>query len=174
MIYTLTINPAIDKLIFLDKFTQNRTNRPIKTAETIGGKGTHVSLNLNLLNAENRAIVTASGNTGEKLIQMLHDHGVKTEIILGAGYETRTNIVIVESTKDCTIIAEQGSLITDEMMDEVIETLWGNLTEGDYLVLSGESGNSKRNIYSEIIRAFSPKGVRIFFGCKWCNFKGKY
>jgi 1-phosphofructokinase family hexose kinase len=171
LIYTLTINPAVDKLIFLDKFTQNRTNRPIKTAETIGGKGTHVSLNLNLLNAENRAIVTASGNTGEKLVQMLHDHGVKTEIILGVGYETRTNIVIVESTKDCTLIAEQGNLITDEMMDEVIETLRRNLIERDYLVLSGEAGNSKRNIYSEIIREFSPKGVWIFLDASGATLK---
>lgn len=162
MIYTLTINPAIDKLIFLDRFTQNRTNRPIKTAETIGGKGTHVSLNLNLLNAENRAILTASGTTGEKLVQMLHDHGVKTEIIQGSGFETRTNIVIVESTKDCTLIAEQGNLITDEVMDEVITTLRKSLIKGDYLVLSGEAGNSTRNIYSEIIREFSHKGIRIF------------
>ncbi len=162
MIYTLTINPAVDKLIFLDRFTQNRTNRPIKTAETIGGKGTHVSLNLNLLNAENRAILTASGNTGEKLVQMLHDHGVKTEIIAGKGYETRTNIVIVESTKDCTLIAEQGNLISDEVMDEVLVTLRKSLVEGDYLVLSGEAGNTTRNIYSEIIREFSQKGIRIF------------
>ncbi|MCX6054238.1 MAG: hexose kinase [Chloroflexi bacterium] len=162
MIYTLTINPAVDKLIFLESLKKNQTNRPIKTAETIGGKGTHVSLNLNLLNEENLAILTAGGYTGEKLIQMLHDQKIKTMIILGTGFETRTNYVIVESTKDCTLIAEQGNLITNEIIDQVLDMLRKTLIQGDYLVLSGESGNSTRNIYAEIIREFSLLGVRIF------------
>lgn len=162
MIYTLTINPAIDKLIFLEKFIQNQTNRPIKSVETIGGKGTHVSLNLNLLNQDNRAILFVSGRTGGKLIRMLHDHGVKTRVVRGDGFETRTNIILVELTNDCTIIAERGNLITDEILDKVVGILRASLKSGDYLVLSGDAGNCARSIYSEIIREFSRKGIRVF------------
>lgn len=162
MIYTLTINPAIDKLVFLERFVKNQTNRPTKTIETIGGKGTHVSVNLNLLKLDNRAILVISGTTGEKLVKMLNDTGVHTEVVRDSGFETRTNIIIVEMTNDCTIIAERGSLITDEVLNRILVMLRKTLRSGDYLVLSGDASNSTRNLYSEIIHEFSPCGIRIF------------
>jgi 1-phosphofructokinase family hexose kinase len=162
LIYTLTINPAIDKLIFLERFIQNQTNRSLKTVETIGGKGTHVSLNLNLLNEDNRAILFVSGATGDKLIKMLHDSGVKTQVVRGEAFETRTNIIIVELTNDCTILAERGKPIGDDILDKVTAILRECLREGDCLVLSGDASNCARSIYAEIIREFSPCGVRVF------------
>ena len=162
MIYTLTINPAIDKIVFLEKFVKNKTNRPTKMIETIGGKGTHVSVNLNLLKLDNRAILVISGTTGEKLVKMLNDTGVHTEVIRDSGFETRTNIIIVEMTNDCTIIAERGSFITDKVLNRILVMLRKTIRSGDYLVLSGDASNSTRNLYSEIIHEFSPCGIRIF------------
>lgn len=162
MIYTLTINPAIDKLIFLERFVRNQTNRSARTLETIGGKGTHVSLNLKILEQENQAILCVSGRAGDRLISMLHERGVKTETIQVDEVETRTNIIIVESSGDCTIVAEQGKPLAGIILDKVEDVLRKNVKGGDYLVLSGDASNCARNIYSGIIREFSAIGVRVF------------
>ena len=52
-IYTVTLNPAIDQMIYLREFVPDITNRLTGTKECVGGKGTHVSQNLNLLGVEN-------------------------------------------------------------------------------------------------------------------------
>ena len=49
MINTLTLNPAIDKILYVDRFVKNVTTRIIEQKETLGGKGTHVSLNLSFM-----------------------------------------------------------------------------------------------------------------------------
>lgn len=162
MIYTLTINPAIDKHIFLDEFVKNRTNRPSKTVETIGGKGTHVSVNLNSLSMENCAVLIVSGRAGEKLVNMLHGVDVQTKVIRGSGFETRTNLIIVEKTGDSTIVAERGGAISEEDQSRILDVLRHNLRKGDGLVLSGDSSNTSPDLYFNIIGEFSPHGVRIF------------
>ena len=55
MINTLTLNPAIDRVLYLGELVKNVTNRIESVTEVIGGKGTHVSINLRLLGVVNRA-----------------------------------------------------------------------------------------------------------------------
>ena len=40
MINTVTVNPAIDRIVYLDRFVRNITNRIRATKDTMGGKGT--------------------------------------------------------------------------------------------------------------------------------------
>ena len=56
MIFTVTLNPAVDKILFLDEFRSSWTNRLTQTLETIGGKGTHVSINLKLQDVQSIAL----------------------------------------------------------------------------------------------------------------------
>ena len=64
MINTITLNPAIDVIIYLDRFVRNITNRIQSTAVTMGGKGTHVSMNLKLMGSSSRAFGFGFGATG--------------------------------------------------------------------------------------------------------------
>lgn len=43
MILTITINPAIDKTIFVEKLSVNHVNRVLSSREDLGGKGINVS-----------------------------------------------------------------------------------------------------------------------------------
>lgn len=66
MINTTTLNPAIDHIIYLNRFVRDITNRIRATQITMGGKGTHVSLNLKLMNSPSRAF--GFGVTGKQII----------------------------------------------------------------------------------------------------------
>ena len=96
MINTVTVNPAIDRIVYLDRFVRNITNRIRATKDTMGGKGTHVSLNLTLMGSPSRAFGFAFGSTGRRIIDMLREGGVEPCFIYGETGESRTNYLLVE------------------------------------------------------------------------------
>ncbi|PKM70802.1 MAG: 1-phosphofructokinase, partial [Firmicutes bacterium HGW-Firmicutes-18] len=81
MIYTLTLNPAIDKVLFLAELQPSKTNRLSRTIETIGGKGTHVSIGLKLLGVPSVALGVTLGENGKKIQRMLANWGVETRFL---------------------------------------------------------------------------------------------
>ena len=55
MIYTVTFNPALDYVVFLDKMMPGEVNRTKKEQIFYGGKGINVSIVLHNLGIESRA-----------------------------------------------------------------------------------------------------------------------
>lgn len=49
MIYTVTLNPAIDKTVVIDEYQRGKVNRSINTRKDVGGKGINVSKVLKVL-----------------------------------------------------------------------------------------------------------------------------
>lgn len=163
MINTLTLNPAIDKVIFIDKLEKNVTNRVEKVSNVIGGKGTHVSINLQLLGLNNRAFGIGYGQLGRRIVDTLQGYGLETEFVLKDEHESRTNYLLVEDNNDCTIIAEKGVLLQEEDLFEVIWRMGEKIRPGDFLVLSGDASNSQDPfVYNRIIKALKPKRVKVF------------
>jgi 1-phosphofructokinase family hexose kinase len=163
MINTLTLNPAIDKVIFLDKLEKNVTNRIEKTSDVIGGKGTHVSINLTLLGLHNRAFGIGHGAPGRRIVEILDGYGIETGFVLREGHESRTNYLLVEDDNDCTIIAEKGVLLEEEAIAEVVRRMQERIGDGDFLVLSGDASNCPDpRVYNRIMQALRPKRLKVF------------
>ncbi len=163
MINTLTLNPAIDKVIYLDSLRKNLTNRIEGITEVIGGKGTHVSINLKLLGLKNRAFGICHGESGRRIMRYLAEHGVDVEFLHKEGAVSRTNYLFVEKSNDCTIVAEKGVPLSVEDLAEVIASMDGKIGEGDFLVLSGDAGNCPNPfVYNEMITRFREKNLRVF------------
>ena len=163
VINTLTLNPAIDRLIFLTDLKKNCTNRIKKTQSVIGGKGTHVSINLGILGAENRAFGICFGNTGKEIINVLSKSRVEESFIWEDGHESRTNYLLIEDTNDCTIIADKGVALSSGHLSSLTAQMKQKIQHGEYLVLSGDASNcSNPMIYNDILNALSDKQLKIF------------
>lgn len=164
MIHTLTLNPAIDRILYLDRFERNITNRIQRSQDTLGGKGTHVSINLKLLGQDNTAFGICHGSTGERVMKMLQDAGIRVEFDhYEDGRQTRTNYLLVEKSADCTIIAESGVKLTEQELDSLIARMESVIRPGDYLIFSGDASNSPDpSIYNRILRAFRDKNLKFF------------
>lgn len=173
MIYTVTINPAIDRILFLDEFQKTRTNRLDRTIETIGGKGTHVSINLNLLGVKNTALGIALGENGGKIISRLRSLLVEEKFLEYhiPGMESRTNYEIVESTGQlCTMLTEKGPVLPKWITDDLIQQIRGLLKGGDSLILTGDASNVEdMDIYSKLTVLAKDQGARVFLDAS-----GKY
>ena len=166
MIYTLTLNPAIDKVLFLDELQPSKTNRLCRTLETIGGKGTHVSIGLQLLGVGSVALGVSLGENGNKIQGMLADWGVNTQFLHYdlAQMESRTNYEIVElNNRTCTMLTEQGPILPASITDDLILQITELLKPGDALILTGDASNVEdKIIYSKLGEVAKKNGAMIY------------
>ena len=159
MIYTLTINPALDYVIQLEDFVAGEVNRAEDSFINAGGKGINVSTMLSSLGSENTALGYVAGFTGNVLVDMLDDLGIKTDFIhLDEGF-TRINVKIkarIESE-----LNGNGPVISKEKLEELFEKL-DALTEKDYLVLAGSIPTTlSSDLYETIIKRLEDKKVNV-------------
>lgn len=165
MIHTLTLNPAIDRILYLKRFDKNVTNRIKSTLDTIGGKGTHVSINLKLLGQDNNAFGICHGASGKKVIEMLESYGINVcfNHYSDCEHETRTNYLIIEESTDCTIAAESGVQLSEKELSELLSVMDEKIQPGDYLIFSGDASNSPDpSIYNKIMKHFREKNLKFF------------
>lgn len=182
MIHTLTLNPAIDRILYLNHFEKNVTNRIKDSLDTIGGKGTHVSINLKLLGQDNTAFGICHGGNGLRVINMLKDYGIHVHFqhYTEGSRETRTNYLLIEDTTDCTIAAESGVRLEEQELSDLLEKMDKIILPGDYLILSGDASNSPDpSIYNKILHAFRELRLKVFLdtsgkSLKECIQEGPY
>ena len=162
MIHTITLNPAVDRILYLDKYTSGVTNRLTKTVDHLGGKGTHVSINLKVLGVESVAHGIVFGDTGKRVLELLSEAEINTHFILHKGRETRTNYLLVEDGGTCTILANHGVDLTDDEIEEFIDFISEEIEDGDILVFAGDASNCPDPyVYNKIMRAFADKHVKV-------------
>lgn len=163
MINTLTLNPAIDKILYVDRFTRNVTTRINRVVDSIGGKGTHVSLNLAVMGAKSRAFGIAHGPAGRTLMDMLAHEGVDTRFIHRPENNTRTNYLLAEATGDSTLITEKGVELTKDDIDGIVAKLREETQPGDFMALSGDVSNyHDPRVLNHIIQSLSGEGLKFF------------
>lgn len=159
MIYTVTFNPALDYVVFLDGLQLGDINRSKRESIFYGGKGINVSTILNTLGMETTALGFVAGFTGKAIEEGLASQGIHTDFIHLSEGNSRINVKIKHG--DETEINGQGPIITQEAIDALFEKLQ-RLGEDDILVLAGSIPNTlPEDIYEKILAALSGKGIRI-------------
>lgn len=162
MINTLTLNPAVDHILFLKEVKKHITNRVYNTMLAVGGKGTHVSINLSLLGMPSRAFGFAYGANGLYILEALEKYGVDARFCYAADRESRNCYLLVEDDNTCTTIAEHGVDPTDAEMDSLLGKLAGSLQAQDVLVLSGDASNTHPGLYDDLMDLVQARSARVF------------
>lgn len=139
MIITVTLNPAVDKTIYVDKFKYGEVNKVEKTIIDPGGKGINVSKVLRNLENPMISMGFLGGNNGEVIKKGLKDLGIEGEFT-PVQANTRVNIKIIDSlTGDTTDLNERGDLIDDQELKMFIDHYRSKIRKGDFIVLSGSA-----------------------------------
>lgn len=150
MIYTLTLNPALDYDVYLNELLQGEINTANKINIRAGGKGVNVSKLLSNLREESIAMGFIAGFSGNIIKQELRERGIKTDFITVNGL-TRLNVKIsIQNSKE-TEIAGLGPEFTSKEIDLLLQKLQ-TLNSNDILVLSGSIPNGiSSDIYKVIV-----------------------
>ena len=119
MIYTVTLNPAIDKTVVIENFSAGMVNRVTSVREDAGGKGINVSKCLKKLGQDSVAAMILAGDTGRLLEKMLGVLEIPVLPVWAAG-ENRTNLKIIDPVKkENTDINEPGPVVTQELLQNL-------------------------------------------------------
>ena len=76
MILTLTINPAIDRTVSVDKLVFEDRAYILDRTEAAGGRGVNASKVIHGFGGKTLALLTAGGAVGEKDVEIAVRHGI--------------------------------------------------------------------------------------------------
>ena len=160
MIYTLTLNPAIDYVVTMNQLIEGNVNRTTTEKFYVGGKGINVSQLLNEHQIENIALGFISGFTGLFIENSLHEKGMKTDFIQLKEGTSRINLKAKTNSTE-TEINGLGPVIDEEELKNLFLKLEA-LEQDDILVLAGSLAKGlSENFYAQIMEKLKDKKIRI-------------
>ncbi len=159
MIYTVTLNPALDYVLRTSTLEADDIIRADSAELFPGGKGINVSLLLRELGVENRALGFVAGFTGAGLKQCLQAQGVETDFTTLPDGNTRINVKLYVPGE--MAINAPGPEVPEESLEDLLKKLDG-LEAGDYLVLAGAvPGSIPEDIYEIMMARLDGKGINV-------------
>lgn len=163
MILTVTINPAMDIVLRVEALNLNVTNRIQSKYECVGGKGTHISVNLSRMGVPSMAVGVVRGRTGKKILDALRlEPNIQPRFLCLEGGDSRTNYILVDNHAENTIVAERGCTLTDGELDALVALYAEVIGTGDLVVISGDASNHNREtLQDELIDIAVQKGARL-------------
>lgn len=163
MIYTVTLNPAIDiSLHVKDGLMPGSINKSYGMRSDPGGKGINVSKTLKALGKESVVCVGICGEDGRRLLDSLKSEFKVLSITYPSG-NTRTNIKITGGNGATTDINAEGPSYDKVSVDKLKSLIMEELKTGDIVVLSGSPPlGSPSEIYADLITGFKAvNGVKV-------------
>ena len=156
MIYTLTLNPAIDYVVGVDSLNEGKINKVARENVYAGGKGINVSTVLKNLNLESVALGFIAGATGRMLEDMLRIQGINTDFVVLPSGMTRINVKLSDSKKE-TEINGRGPIIDEAALTCLYDKL-ANIGDEDILIMSGSiPGTMPESALSDICSFFRKR-----------------
>jgi 1-phosphofructokinase family hexose kinase len=165
MFLCVSLNPAIDKRVRLERLHLGRVNRATDVTPAPGGKAAHVAMVLRTLGADPLWLGFAGGPTGKSLVEGLSAMSIRAEAVATAS-ATRMNLEILENDGAVTEILEPGQSVTKEEL--------GRLRDAFELALRGSAGKMiailsgslppgvPQDYYATLIELGHQRGCRMF------------
>jgi 1-phosphofructokinase family hexose kinase len=136
LILTLTINPAIDRTISVDKLVFEDRAYIESQSESAGGRGVNASRVLHAFGVKTVAVLTSGGETGKQMERFLGQLGFPTECVRVKS-ETRTNLTITDRQGLTLKLNETGSALTAAEVEAVRALVEKRLNKSSWLMLCG-------------------------------------
>lgn len=165
MIYTVTLNPAIDYIVRLDHVETGSVNRMESDDKYTGGKGINVSRILKRLGYPNTATGFLGGFTGQFIKDGLVAEGIDTDFVQ-VDQDTRINVKIKADQE--TEINGLGPIVTELQLAE-LEMIFAGLTKEDTVIFAGSApANLGNEVYNKLIPVAKQTGAQVV-----CDFEGQ-
>lgn len=160
MIYTITTNPSLDYTVESD-LIPSQINRTRSEAIYPGGKGINVSLFLQRLGQETRALGFAAGRIGQTIRDLLDDLGCPHTLLeLSGGGQSRINVKIKGPFE--TAINGRGPLLSDADTGRLLALL-EDVQPDDAVVLSGWTQSIP--LYVAVLERMTARGCTTVLDC---------
>lgn len=162
MIYTVTLNPALDKTVEIPSFTTDGVNRITSIRTDPGGKGINVSKVVAALGSTSRALGILGGSTGQMISEALSGLNMTCDFLPVEG-NTRINLKVVDPiAHTSTEINEPGVPVDPATLQSLLDHLLKLLRHDDIVVLAGSLPvNAPADTYRVWGDACREKGAKV-------------
>ena len=161
MILTITPNPTIDRVYFVNEFNMGEIHRPERVSISAGGKGLNVARVSHLLGEESSAMGFAGGFNGEYIKAETVKQGIK-EMFTSIKGETRICVNISDKDGASGEILEQGPVISEEEARKFLLSFEQEIENCNIVCAAGSLPRGlDSSFYCEIIRIAKAHDKKI-------------
>ena len=163
MIYTVTLNPSLDKTLNVSDLRPGEVHRAQVIRQDYGGKGVNVSRALRALGIESQIVALFAGATGRRL-----QAGLDSAHFLGhylwLDGETRQNITLFdESRHQYTKLNEPGPMLQPQQLAQLDHLVRQLASPGDLWAICGSLPlGAPPDLYAQLITLIQQRGGRAF------------
>ena len=136
MIVTLTINPAIDRIISVDRLAFEDRSYVNSSRESAGGRGINASAVLHSFGAETIAVFPSGGDSGKRLESLLSDCGFGIAVV-PIQNPIRTNLTVTDKHGLTVNVNEAGPVLTKPEVARVEKAVKERLEHATWLMVCG-------------------------------------
>ncbi len=170
MIFTLTMNPSLDRYLYVDELKEDDTVRVKKVSDYPAGKAIDVSRAIKELGGVSVAIALLGGYNGRRIEELLDEEGVIYTAIR-VEPETRMNVILQVGERQYRF-SLPGSPVNRRKIEKVRETLQALVRKGDWVVISGSLPRGvSPDFYTGIIFMLKQWGATVYFDADGENLK---
>jgi 1-phosphofructokinase family hexose kinase len=136
LILTLTINPAVDRNVTVDRLAFEDRGYILSTSESPGGRGINASRVIHSFGGKTLALATSGGENGKQFEALAKDMEFPLELV-PIGAETRTNLTITDKQGLTVKLNEQGPQITERELDRAAGAVEKYLPKATWFMICG-------------------------------------
>jgi len=160
MILTLTINPAIDQIVSVDKLVFEDRAYILDQTEAAGGRGVNASVVIHAFGGKTLALLTSGGAAGEKMEKSLSQMGFPFEVVR-VRQESRSNLTISDKQGLTVKLNQVGQPLDAHELTQIRRLVELRLGKTRWLMLCGSvQPGVPASFYCEIIEMAKAHGVK--------------
>lgn len=160
MILTLTINPAVDRTVLSDHLVFEDRAYILGRSDAAGGRGINASRVLHSFGAKTAAILTAGGDTGAKIQDLLKSDGFPVHIV-PIRNESRTNLTISDKQGLTIKLNELGAPLDESELAALKQMVEARVKKAGWLMICGSlPPGVPPHFYCELIHLARENNVK--------------
>lgn len=161
LVVTVTVNPAIDRNVTVDRLVFEDRAYVLSSNESAGGRGINASSVLRSFGAETLAIATCGGKSGRLLEEFLTRCEFPFSLVR-IRQEIRTNITVADRQGLAIKLNEKGPALSPGEISRLEKAVRGSLREADWLMLCGSlPPGVPADFYARLIHSAQKQKVPV-------------
>lgn len=165
MILTVTPNPALDKVYWVEHLNteiETPMTRSTQAMGRAGGKGINISTFLARIGLETVAMGFIAGHTGRVIENRVRDVGITTSFVWAEG-ETRTNVAVIQKGREDRpiVISETGPHVPEMALRHFLQSYTRLVQRARWVVFGGSlPPGVPTNFYRELVKIAHKHNVK--------------
>lgn len=160
MIVTLTINPAIDRTIAVDRLAFDDRAYILSSKDSPGGRGINASCVIHAYGGKTHAIIPTGGDRGERFKEYMSGCGFPVTTV-PIGKDIRLNFTITDRHGLTVKLNETGPRLDQDEIHKIEAAVDAQLDAASWLMLCGSlPPGVPSDFYARLIERAKKKGVK--------------